>query len=74
MTERPEHYGGPDDPHEVIQCLRAWLSPAEYRGFLVGNAVKYLARAGKKGPARQDLLKAMTYLTWLVEAEEARDD
>ena len=73
MSERPEYYGGQADPHEVIKCLRGRLTPEEYRGFLVGNLIKYVMRAGRKGPARQDLLKAMTYLTWLVEAEEARD-
>src|SRR5687768_11489265 len=47
MVNHPQHYGG-DTLYEVIKVLEAWMTPAEYRGFLKGNAIKYLARAGKK--------------------------
>jgi hypothetical protein len=30
-------------------AMEAWLTPEEFRGFLRGSAIKYLARAGKKG-------------------------
>lgn len=30
--------------------------------FCLGNAVKYILRAGKKGPAQNDLKKALWYL------------
>lgn len=64
---RPEHYGGPDSPHEVIKCLRAWGLEGD---ALLWNVVKYIARAGKKGPALQDLKKAHFYLTRRIEVME----
>lgn len=45
----PAHYGGADDPYEVIKVLRAWLTSDEYAGFLKGNVIKYEARARRKG-------------------------
>jgi hypothetical protein len=58
-VNHPDHYGGKDNPYEVIKVIRAWeLS------FSLGNVVKYVARAGKKDPAKrlEDLHKAMWYL------------
>jgi len=58
MVKHPAHYGG-DTPHEVIKCLEAWgLEKDAY----LWNAVKYIARSGKKGKALEDLLKAQFYL------------
>lgn len=65
MTERyeqvdhPAHYGGPDDPYEAIKVIEAWGL-----GFCLGNAVKYISRAGKKPgtDAVTDLEKARWYL------------
>ncbi len=67
MTEQvdhPDHYtaGG----IEVIEYLRAKLSPEEYRGFLRGNALKYLSRAGRKGDELTDLQKAAWYIGRLI--------
>lgn len=58
MVNHPDHYGG-DTPYEVIKVIRAWGL-----GFDLGNAVKYIARAGKKDPAKhvEDLEKAVFYL------------
>lgn len=39
-------------------AMESWLTPEEFRGFLKGNAIKYLAR--KKNA--DDLLKAQHYL------------
>lgn len=36
-------------------------------GFHLGNVVKYLARAGKKGPYLEDLRKARFYLDRKIE-------
>lgn len=74
MTEKkeavnhPAHYGGADSPYEVIKVLRAWLTPDEYRGFLKGNVIKYVARANHKGGA-EDLAKAKWYQDELVSFE-----
>ena len=59
-VDHPSHYGGAEDPYEVIKVLEAWMSPRDFRAFCAGNALKYLSRAGKKDPAKlwQDLEKA----------------
>lgn len=54
---RPSYYGGPDDPYEAIKVIDAWNL-----GFNLGNVVKYISRAGRKGDALEDLEKARTYL------------
>jgi hypothetical protein len=64
QVRHPDHYtaGG----IEVIDYLRAKLTPEEFRGFLIGNAVKYLSRAGLKGDASTDFAKARWYLDALI--------
>lgn len=57
----PERYGG-DTEYECIKVLKAWLSKDEYRGFLKGNAIKYLCRLGKKDEAVKEIQKAEWYL------------
>lgn len=56
--DHPKHYGG-DTPYEAIKVIEAWDL-----GFCLGNAVKYISRAGKKDPAKEleDLEKAAWYL------------
>jgi hypothetical protein len=58
MVNHPEHYGG-DTPYEVIKVLEAWGLD---ESFCLGNAVKYIARAKKKGAQIEDLEKARWYL------------
>lgn len=55
----PPHYGGENNPYEAIKVIRAWSL-----GFSLGNAVKYICRAGKKdGESKlDDLRKARWYL------------
>lgn len=55
----PEHYGGKDNPYEAIKIIEA-----HNLGFHLGNAVKYILRAGKKDPTKEieDLKKAIWYL------------
>jgi hypothetical protein len=57
-VNHPQHYGG-DTPYEAIKVIEAWAL-----GFCLGNAVKYISRAGKKDPAKaiEDLEKARWYL------------
>ena len=43
------------------------FSHAEGIGFYKGNALKYIMRAGSKGPAREDYEKAIHYLEKLLE-------
>jgi hypothetical protein len=58
-VNHPDHYGGAQNPYEAIKVIRAWGL-----NFALGNAVKYIARAGKKDPAKhiEDLQKAVFYL------------
>ena len=58
-VNHPEHYGGMDNPYEAIKVIDAWNLD-----FCLGNVVKYISRAGKKGnnSAEQDLNKALWYL------------
>lgn len=46
-------------------AMQQWLSREQFIGFLRGNAIKYLARAGRKGDnaaERADYAKAQHYL------------
>jgi hypothetical protein len=67
-VDHPAHYGGGDNPYEVIKVLRAWdLEGA--RGFCWGNIIKYTQRADKKGWAVEDRKKAQWYAAELVSIE-----
>lgn len=55
-VNHPPHYGG-DTTYEAIKVIEAWELD-----FHLGNTVKYISRAGKKGDVKQDLEKAMWYL------------
>lgn len=45
--------------------LRAWLTPEEYRGYMKGTAIAYLAREQAKGKD-QDIAKgAHTLAAWV---------
>ena len=55
--DHPEHYGGAENPYEAIKVVEAWELD-----FHLGNVVKYVSRAGKKGDALEDLKKARWYL------------
>ena len=57
-VNHPAHYNA-GTPHEVIACLSAWGLESD---ALLWNAVKYIARHGKKGNALEDLRKARFYL------------
>ena len=57
QINNPEHYGGAENIYEAIKVIEAWDLD-----FCLGNVIKYIARAGKKGDALQDLKKAKWYL------------
>ena len=61
MISHPEHYGGAENQYEVIKVAEAWGMDKDAYLF---NVVKYVARAGKKDPAKEleDLKKAAFYL------------
>jgi len=65
QINHPTHYTYSEV--EPINVIEAWGL-----GFHLGNSVKYIARAGKKDPAKtiEDLKKASWYLTRYIESIE----
>lgn len=61
-VNHPAHYGGKDNPYEAIKVIEAWDL-----GFNLGNTIKYISRAGKKGDVVEDLKKAAWYLQREIE-------
>ena len=59
---QPYTFGG----IEVIDAIEAWSL-----GFHLGNVVKYVARAARKGCYLEDLRKARWYLDREIERREA---
>jgi len=60
-----DHYRSEIQPWNA---MRSWMTEEEFRGFLIGNAIKYLARAGKKNNLlKEDILKARHYLDKLLD-------
>ena len=53
---------------EVLDVIRAKLTDEEYRGYLKGNAIKYLLREAWKGSPERDREKAANYTQWLRDA------
>jgi hypothetical protein len=55
---------------EVVDMIRAVLTPEQFRGYCLGNLIKYRMRAGKKTMSpMEDLGKAHVYEKWLAEME-----
>jgi hypothetical protein len=48
------------------KAMESWMTPEEFRGFLKGNSIKYLARCNAKGGV-EDVKKARHYIDKLVE-------
>lgn len=59
-VEHPAHYGGADNPYEVIKVAEAWGLDKDAYLF---NVLKYIGRNGKKdgNPPLQDLKKGLFY-------------
>jgi hypothetical protein len=57
MVNHPSHYGGEDNVYEAIKVIEDWDL-----GFNLGNALKYISRADKKGNKLEDLKKASWYI------------
>lgn len=62
--DHPSHYGGADNPYEVIKVIEAWGL-----GFNLGTVLRYIGRAGHKPgePPLDDLKKAAWYLNREIE-------
>lgn len=66
-VDHPSHYGGEENPYEVIKVLEAWLSYDEFVGAMKFNIHKYLARAPHKAVELEDYEKGMWYTARLVD-------
>ena len=60
----PQHYRSHPSGIECIQVT-------EHMGFCLGNAIKYIWRAGQKGDAVADLRKAIWYIEREIEKRSA---
>jgi hypothetical protein len=63
-VNHPPHYTA--GPIEAIEAIAAALTPEEFRGYLKGNALKYLWRERHKG-GEESLRKAEWYLKRMVQ-------
>lgn len=64
--ENPKHYTSSEI--ECIDCIRAALTPEEFRGFCKGNIMKYVFRENLKGGS-QDIGKAAWYADQITKDE-----
>ena len=64
-VNHPSHYNSHPSGIECIDVV-------EHMGFSIGNAIKYLWRAGLKGDALEDLKKARWYLDREIQRIEAQ--
>lgn len=63
MVNHPDHYQG--NKFEVIDIIEDYEL-----GFHLGNAIKYILRADKKGNTKQDLEKAIWYIQREIKYED----
>lgn len=64
-VNRPKHY---TEHPSGIECIQV----TEHMNFCLGNAVKYIWRAGLKGDAIEDLQKAHFYIEREIERLKKR--
>ena len=67
-----DQVGGVHYSSKTIQpwnAMESWLSPEQFKGYLRGNIIKYIARYDDKGGV-EDLKKAQHYLSKLLEQYE----
>lgn len=65
-VNHPDHYGGANNPYEVIKVLEQWLPREEFIGGLKFNIQKYYARAHFKG-GDEDCRKGAWYAAYLAD-------
>lgn len=56
---------------EVKDIMQEVMGKEQYKGFLYGNAIKYILRAYKKNGV-EDLEKARKYIGWLILTEQEK--
>ena len=74
MSANDQQVGGDHYKSKAIQpwdAMQAWMPSEQFRGFLKGCVIKYLARCDDKG-GLEDLEKALHVLGRLIEFEKNR--
>jgi hypothetical protein len=68
-VNHPQHYGGENNPYEVVKIAEA---TGLDRDAYLFNVLKYIVRSGKKNdnPPVQDLKKALWYLDRRIKTME----
>lgn len=77
MSANDRQVGGDHYKAMAIQpwtYMEAVMSDEAFRGYLQGNVIKYVSRAGRKDDALEDWRKAGHYLEKLIEVLERDDD
>lgn len=64
-VNNPDHYN--TGSVECIEAIEESMTIEEFRGYLKGNAMKYLWRYNYKGKPEEDLQKAQWYLNKLTD-------
>jgi len=65
VVNNPEHYN--TGTIECIEAIEESMSSVAYKGYLKGNAMKYLWRYDYKGKQVEDLQKCQWYLARLTQ-------
>ena len=71
MSANDMQVGGEHYQSKSIQpwdAMQAWMTPEQFKGFLWGNVIKYIARWQDKGGV-EDLRKARHYMDKLIEVQ-----
>lgn len=77
MSARDSQVGGThyaDKPIQPWDAMKAWMTPDQFEGFLLGSAIAYLARFNAEAPGKggvQDVAKAKHYCEKLLEVLNA---
>lgn len=68
MVNHPNHYTM--GQYEVIDVIKDWLTEEEFRGYIKGNALKYVSRERLKN-GDEDLKKTIFYLNYMVNGKKS---
>jgi hypothetical protein len=71
MSANDMQVGGEHYQSKTIQpwdAMEAWMTKEQFKGFLWGNVIKYVARWQDKGGV-EDLRKARHYMDKLIEVQ-----
>ena len=55
---------------QPVEIMQLFFTKEQFLGFLKGNYIKYIMRAGYKDDANKDKAKAMQYAYWYTLAKD----